>query len=129
MANAGDSLITILKQAHLEWGSHRHTSSRGIIYGEGYLKIPAEKAYEFDITNNNSALRSAEYDFSTSDGFIINGKLLAAGNQHKTEFAKQLEGLGNLKLLGNWFNQINAQVGDQIEIRFISSTEILLTKI
>lgn len=129
MPNTGDSFITTLKSVHLGWGEHRHTASRKIIPGEAYLKIPAEKAYAYEINNNNSATKSAEYNFSTSDGFIINGKLLAAGNQHNPEFAKQFEGLKNLKLLGDWYDHINAQVGDQIEIRFISSTEILLTKI
>ncbi|MBN2598117.1 MAG: hypothetical protein JXR82_15180 [Marinifilaceae bacterium] len=129
MANDGDSFITTLKKAHLEWGSHRYTSSRDIIYGEGYLQIPADIAYDLDITNNHSSLRSAEYDFSTDDGFIVNGKLLASGNQSEEEFAKQFQGLGNLKLLGDWFNHINAQVGDQIQIDFKSATEILLTKL
>lgn len=43
--------------------------------------------------------------------------------------AKQFHGRGNLKLLGDWFNQINAIVGDQIEIKWISPTEISLRKI
>jgi hypothetical protein len=129
MPNTGDSFITTLLQAHLEWGEHRHTNSRGIVIGEGYLQIPADVAYDFEITNNHSAIRSAEYDFSTSDDYIVNEKLLAAGNQHRVEYAKQFQGSGNLKLLGNWFNHIDAQIGDQIEIRFISPTEILLTRI
>ena len=50
MPNTGDSFITTLLQAHLEWGEHRHNNSRGIVIGEGYLQIPAEFAYQFDIT-------------------------------------------------------------------------------
>lgn len=129
MPNTGDSFITTLLQAHLEWGEHRHTNSRGIVIGEGYLQIPAEFAYQFDITNNSFLARSAEYDFSTADHFLIGEKLLASGNQHRSEFAKQFQGSNNLKLLGNWYNHIDAQIGDQIEIRFISPTEILLTRI
>ena len=128
MPQTGDSFITTLKQAHLEWGEFRHTNSRGIRIGEGYLQIPSDDAYNFNITNHNSDIRSAEYDFSTSDGFIVNNKLLASGNQHKAEFAKQFHGLGNLQLLGDWFISIDAQIGDQIEIKFISPTEILLTR-
>ena len=45
------------------------------------------------------------------------------------EFAKQFHGSGNLQLLGDWFNHINAQIDDQIRVDFVSSTEILLTKI
>ena len=129
MPKAGDSFITTLKKPHLEWGEFRHTNSRGIIIGEGYLQIPSNEAYRLEITNNKSPLRSAEYDFSTFDGFITNGKLLAAGNQSRSEFAKQFEGSGHLKLLGDWYKVINAQIGDQIEIKFLSPTEILLTKI
>jgi hypothetical protein len=128
MPNTGDNFITVLQQAHLEWGSHRHTSSRGIVYGEGYLQIPADFAYDFEITNNKSSVRSAEYDFSTSDGFIVNSKLLASGNQNRKEFAKQFHGSGDLKLLGDWFNYINAEIDTEIEIMFISPSEILLTK-
>lgn len=127
MPKTGDSFITILKKAHLKWGEHRHTSTRGIIIGEGYLKIPASIAYNFEITNKKSRARSAEYDFSTSDGF--RGKLLAAGNQNRPQFAKQFQGSGNLRLLGDWFNRIDAHIGDQIEIKFVSPTKILLTKL
>lgn len=129
MPNSGDTFITILKQAHLEWGNHRHTTSRGIIYGEGYLKIPSDDAYRLNITNDKNPLQSQEYSFSTSDGFIIEGILKASGNQNEEMFAKQFHGSGNLKLLGDWFNHLNAQIGDQIRIDFVSPTEILLTKI
>ncbi|MGJ1445481.1 hypothetical protein ACR79S_01925 [Sphingobacterium spiritivorum] len=129
MPNIGDHFITTLKQAHLEWGSHRHTNSRGVIYGEGYLQIPSDVSYSLEITNSKSDARSAEYDFSTSDGYIEDGKLLASGNQNHEKFAKQFQGLGNLKLLGDWFNYIEAVEGDRIQIDFISPTKILLTKI
>lgn len=129
MPNAGDSFISTLKRAHLEWGSHRHTDSRGIIYGEGYLQIPSDTSYNLGITNNNTDIRSAEYNFSTSDGFITDGKLLASGNQNQEEFAKQFQGLGNLKLLGDWYYHINAEIDDKIKVEFISPTEILLTKV
>ncbi len=124
----GDSYITTLKQAHLEWGNHRYTLTRpGLIYGEGYIQIPARVAYSLNITNNSSLLRAAEYNFSTSDGFIMNGRLLASGTQSRSEFAKQFQGSGNLKLLGDWYHHIGAVVGRQIKIEFISPTEILLT--
>lgn len=127
--NTGDTFITTLKQAHLEWGSHRHSNSRGIVYGEGYLQIPSDDAYRLNITNDKNPSQSQEYTFSTSDGFINDGVLKASGNQNKEEFAKQFHGSGNLQLLGDWYNHINAKVEDQIQIDFITSTEILLTKI
>ena len=129
MPNAGDSFTTTLLKAHLEWGELRYTDSRGIIYGEGYLQIPADVAYSLNITNGKSAIRSAEYDFSTADGYIKNGKLLASGNQSKEEFAKQFHGAGDLKLLGDWYYHLGLQLGDKVQCDFISDTEILLTKI
>jgi hypothetical protein len=129
MPKTGDTFITELKTAHLQWGSHRHTNSRGIVYGEGYLQIPSKIAYKLNITNNNVTLPSAEYDFSTSDGFIKKGKLLASGNQYRREYAKQFQGLGNLKLLGNWFISLRVKAGDRIQVDFISKSEILLTKL
>ena len=129
MPNTGDSFITTLQQAHLEWGSHRYTSTRNIIYGEGYLQISADIAYGLGITNNNLAAGNSEYDFNTSDGFITDGKLLASGNQSNPQYAKQFQGSGDLKLLGDWFHHINAQIGDRIQVDFISPTRILLTKI
>ena len=92
MPKTGDVFITTLKKAHLEWGEHRHTNSRGIRIGEGYLQIPANIAYQFDITNNNSNLGSAIYDFSTSDNYFTKEKLLASGNQNTPEYAKQFQG-------------------------------------
>lgn len=35
MPKTGDTFTSTLKKAHLEWGSHRHTSTRGTVYGEG----------------------------------------------------------------------------------------------
>lgn len=129
MPRTGKWFITHLQTAHLEWGSHRHTNTRGIVYGEGYLQIPAEIAYKFKIKNRSSCAQNAEYTFSTADGFITNEKLLASGNQDQKEFAKQFHGSGNLKLIGDWFNNINARSGDRIKIEFISSSEILLSKL
>lgn len=40
MANAGDTFTVELNRSQLEWGTFRFTGSRGLRYGEGYLKIP-----------------------------------------------------------------------------------------
>lgn len=129
MPVAGDSFLTTLKQAHLEWGTHRHTSSRGLVYGEGYLQIPSHVAYNLEITNDKNSNRSQEYFFTTNDGFITDGILKASGNQNDDIFAKQFHGSGNLKLLGDWFYHIGANIGDQIRVDFISPNEILLTHV
>jgi hypothetical protein len=129
MPNTGDSFVTTLKKPHLEWGSHRHTLSRGIVYGEGYLQIPASVARNLKITNSNSRNSNNIYTVNTSDGFLSNVQFKSTGSSKGGDiYAKQFHGLGNLKLLGNWFAHINAQVGDKVQIDFKSPTEILLTK-
>ena len=53
MAKAGDTFTIILKQPHLNWGSYRYTNSRGVVYGEGYIPIPAKDAYRLGLLNSN----------------------------------------------------------------------------
>jgi hypothetical protein len=129
MPNAGDSFITILKQAHFKWGTHRHTNTRKLIPGEGYLHIPAPIARAYNITNKNS-VRNRSYLCNSSDNFLQNCSLLASGGKDKISiYAKNLGGHGDLKILGRWFSHINAQPGDRIKVEFKSSDEILLTKL
>lgn len=130
MPNTGDSFITTLKKAHLEWGSHRHTSTRGTVYGEGYLQIPASIARNLYITNSNSPTDNNIYACSSNDGYLSNVQITSTGcSTAGSIYAKQFHGKGALKLFGTWFNQINAQIGDKIKIDFISPTQILLTKL
>ena len=130
MANTGDSFITTLKKAHLKWGSYRHTNSRGIVYGEGYLQIPASVARRLNITNSNIATNNNIYICSSSDGFLNNVVLKATGaTKAGSLFAKQFSGNGNLKLIGDWFHSINAEIGDQVEIKWVTPTEIIIRKI
>ena len=129
MPKTGDYFITTLKRAHLEWGSYRHTDSREIVYGEGYLQIPRSIAINLKIYNNNSSA-NATYAAYSNDGFLNKADLLAAGSMVAgDEYAKQFQGSGNLKLLGSWYQHINAQIGDKIKVEFLSPTEILLTKL
>jgi hypothetical protein len=130
MAKAGDTFITTLKLAHAKWGTHRHTNTRPRISREGYLQIPAPIARSLNITNSNTTVQSPIYNVSTADDFIKDKPLLASGASKKGyKFAKQFHGKGNLKLLGLWFAHFNAKPGDQIEIKFLTPTDILLTKI
>jgi hypothetical protein len=86
-------------------------------------------AYNCEITNDKEPASNQVYNFSTSDGFITNGRLKASGNQVQENYAKQFQGDGNLQLLGDWFYHNDAQIGDEIEIKFINPTDILLAKI
>ena len=56
MAKTGDTFTITLKRPHLEWGSYRHTNSRGIVYGEGYIPIPAPDAYRIGTFNSNGTM-------------------------------------------------------------------------
>jgi len=130
MPNTGDSYIVTLKKTHLGWGTHRKTNSRPKIKNEGYIPIPSKYAIAFQITNLHYKKRSNVYKFSTSDNFYVDQELKASGNRKKNDiYAKNLHGNGDLKLLGAWFKDINAQIGDNIKVEFISPIEILLTKI
>ncbi|NJC88148.1 MAG: hypothetical protein FIB02_06380 [Desulfuromonas sp.] len=129
MPKAGDTFTVILRKSHLEWGTHRYTSTRGTVYGEGYLPIPVVYARRFEIYNSNKDGSNIEYICNTSDKFLCSVKLKASGSSHEgAVYAKQFQGSGNLKLLGDWFSHINANVGDKIKVTWISQKEIILTK-
>ncbi|MMZ55267.1 hypothetical protein D1872_171130 [compost metagenome] len=130
MPTAGDNFITTLKRAHLEWGTHRYTSSRGTIYGEGYLQIPRHEAVRIQIYNSNHP--SARYTFKCNsvDGFLQNVTLKASGSSESGDvYAKQFQGSGDLKLIGDWFNHVGAQIGDRVRISWTSPTDIEIEKI
>lgn len=130
MPNTGDSFISTLKKSHLEWGTYRHTNSRGIIYGEGYIQIPSKDARRLNITNSNSTPANNIYQCNSNDGYLKDVELKATGcNKAGDIHAKQFHGSGNLKLIGDWFHHINAKVGDQIEVKWITRSTILLTKL
>jgi len=125
-----DEFTVILKKAHIQWGTHRHTSTRGLIYGEGYIQIPSKIATSFNIYMSNKVGANTEYTCNSSDGFLKNVILKASGSQGQNlEYAKQFQGSGNLKALGDWYHAINAEVGDKIKVLFNSATDITLSKV
>ena len=118
MANAGDTFTVELNRSQLEWGTFRFTGSRGLRYGEGYLKIPKHVARSLRLFNATS-----------SDGFF-NGPLRSEGCSTAGDpYAKQFAGDKDLMALGYWYAQINAQVGDLIRVTFTSPTDVVLEKI
>lgn len=130
MPNTNDILITTLKKAHLEWGTHRHTSTRGFVYGEGYLQIPSSEARRLLIYNSNQVGGNNVYNCNSVDGFLNNVTIKSTGCSKKgVVYAKQFHGRGNLKLLGGWFSHINAQVNDRIEIKWTSPTDFVIRKL
>lgn len=130
MPKYGDTYNVELKKAHLEWGTHRHTSTRGTIYGEGYLQIPIQHAKVFDIYNSNKVNANTIYNCNSLDGFLKNVPLKASGSSYSGyPYAKQFQGSGDLKLIGDWYHYISAVVGDRIKVFFTSPTDMLIEKI
>lgn len=133
MARTGDTFTIILKRPHLEWGSFRHTNSRGIVYGEGYIPIPADYAYQYNLFNSNETngrdiLGQNLFNCSSADG-LFSGVVKAQGNQSDNKYGKQLAGNDNLKAIGDWYYEIGANIGDKIKVTWENTTDIIIEKI
>ncbi len=134
MANIGDSYTVTLKESHLGWGTHRYTDTRDQICGEGYIPIPSKYAHRFGLLNNNGTdymdiLGQNLFNCTSADGFF-EGVLRAQGcRKAGDKYAKQFSVDGDLKALGNWFYEIGAEVGDEIEVSWTSPTDIVIEKI
>jgi hypothetical protein len=130
MPITGTSFVTTLKRAHLEWGNYRHTNTRGTVYGEGYIQIPRSDAIRIGINNSNLLGGRNTYNCNSVDGFLTNVTIKASGSSTAGDiYAKQFQGDGNLQLIGDWFNHVNAQTGDRVRVTWISPTEIEIEKI
>jgi hypothetical protein len=134
MANAGDTFTVELNQAQLEWGTFRFTGSRGLRYGEGYLKIPKPVALNLQLFNGN---HTSGYDIlgenifhATSADGLFTGTLRSEGCSNAGDpYAKQFAGDKDLMALGYWYSQINAQIGDLIRVTFTSPADVVLEKL
>lgn len=129
MAVAGNTYTIVLRTAHLQWGELRYTGSRDIIYGEGYIPIPANIARLFNLYNSNAPRTGLGYNIfncTSADGFFA-GQLKSGGCATAGSiYAKQFHGCGNLKALGNWFAHCGAIEGDRIEVTWTSATDIVI---
>ena len=131
MPQQGDAYTISLINSHLNWGTYRNTHTRNRIYGESYIPIPRKIATSFGIYNSNYnpdlELGVTLFRCVSSDG-KFNGFLKASGSLAAGDvYAKQFQGLGDLKALGSWFSAVNAQVGDKIKIEWTSSTDIVIS--
>ncbi len=130
MPKKDDTYTVTLQKAHIEWGTHRHTNTRELIYGEGYIQIPSEYATKFNIYMSNKENANIEYKCTSSDGTLTDVILKASGSQGQDNlYAKQFQGSGNLKTIGSWYSKIKAKVGDKIKVTFTSPTSIYVEKI
>ena len=134
MAKAGDTYTITLKKTHLEWGTHRYTGSRGSIYGEGYIPIPSHCAYSFGLKNGNATNKRGIlgvnlFNCISRDG-AFHGQLKSQGcSSAGVIYAKQFSANNDLKALGAWYAIINARVGDQIKVTWVSATDMEIEKI
>lgn len=131
MANTGDSYIVTIKRPHLEWGEYRYTDSRGIVYGEGYIKIPAEEARRLKLLNTNGTHDRDVLGENLFNCISANGRfrcvLRAQGCSNAGEpYAKQFAGDNNLKALGDWYYSVGAQAGDRVKVTWSSPTDIVV---
>ena len=108
MANTGDTFTVQLNQAQLEWGTFRFTGSRGLRYGEGYLKIPKHIARTLQLFNGNytngfDIVGENIFHATSADG-LFNGPLRSEGCSNAGDpYAKQFAGDKNLMALGYWY--------------------------
>ena len=129
MANAGDSFTVELKPSHIAWGTYRHTNTREPISGEGYIPIPLRYAEEYNVYNSNyrgDVLGFNLFNCTSAAGESL-GRLKAAGGKGAGEiYAKQFQGDGDLKVIGRWFRNQGAKVGDRVQIIWTSPTDIII---
>jgi hypothetical protein len=133
MANIGYYIIT-LKKSHLEWGTHRYTSSRGDVYGEGYIPIPLKAAKLLELYNSNATDGADMYGKNlyhcTSKDGNYSGVLKAQGCKTEGDiFAKQFSGNNDLKSIGAWYKAINARIGDRVKVTITRNDAIEIEKI
>lgn len=127
MPNIGDTYTVEILQAHLEWGVYRHTNTRGIVYGEGYIKIPSYIARNFNIFNRHHSTATAVYTCSSTDGFLQDASILATGNSVALDVhAKQFQGNGSLQTIGAWYHHVGAQVGDLVRVTFTGPNSMII---
>jgi len=118
MPIAGDHYSIVLKQAHINWGTHRYTDTRDKISGEGYVPIPSQYARKFNIQKGSC------FTAVFADGYP-SFRMRAAGNAAADEIlAKQFQGDGDLKAFGRWYASCNATIGDRVSVTFIDSNTV-----
>lgn len=73
---------------------------------------------------NNSGLGYNLFKCKSVDG-LLDCELKVAGNiGHGEVYAKQLQGNGNLKILGEWYRKMGAEVGDKVMVTWKSSEDL-----
>lgn len=129
MPRNGDSYVVELKNTHVNWGLDRKRDTRAPIPYEGFIPIPRRHAEDFNIVNSN--VGTVELGINLFRAYDANGEsigtVLAAGSRAQGDkYAKNLQGYGDLKLLGKWLKSKNAEPGDNVRVTWISKEEVIL---
>lgn len=131
MPTLGDSYIVTLRENHLAWGTYRYTTTRTPRRGEAYLPIPIVYARQFNIYNSNhtagrDVLGENIFHCRSYDGFL-NVEMKAQGASREGEiYAKQFSVNDDLTAIGAWYRYVNAQPGDQVEVRWTSNVDMVI---
>ncbi|WZL82366.1 hypothetical protein QBE53_04475 [Vallitaleaceae bacterium 9-2] len=124
MPKAGDIYTVAIKPSHIDWGNEpRNPTNRAKIEGESYVKIPVDYARMYNIR------RGSEYTASFTNG-SPSIRIKAAGNGTADgKYAKQFEGIGHgaCKAFTPWYVSCGAQVGNSVQVKFTSPTDVSFT--
>ena len=127
MPKAGDRLnVFFNSEAPLPWGTHRYHNSRTRRSGERYIPIPRKEAKRLGLRNSNcgTGFGINLFNVHSTDGHF-SGVLMTAGCSRRGDmYAKQFQGYGNLRALLPWLELHNAQVGDEVQFDWTSTTDI-----
>ena len=134
MAKLGSYIVDI-GEIHLDWGIER-APGREREEGEGYIKIPLRNAKELELYNS-TYLGKDKYGINLFyaefvDGFKKNEvvTLKTTGHSGKESsnsiYAKNLQGLKDLKLIKEWFDYNKATTSNKVKVSIIEFDKIRL---
>lgn len=129
MPKAGDKFRTNTYQKWGEYSPKRFSPSRSYEPDESYIVIPKFFAEIFSIYMSNKRDANTCYEAYDDKGEFI-CVLKAQGCSTKGDiFAKQFAGKGNLKALNPWILKNGVTDADTIEVEFLSSAALKLSKV
>ena len=125
MPQTGDKYVVEIKPSHIDWGEFRNPTNRNFIEGESYVKIPSNAARQFGLVRGSTYTAHFANDHDSI-------QIKAAGNgpfENGVQYAKQFEGIGigACKAFTPWYVSCNAQIGDKVQVEFITPTDVKFT--
>lgn len=106
-----------LLESHIKFGNNDPERAKKR-KDEAYLPIPAQYAYAYNIKHDEFQCR-----FENTGENVI---LKATGTQSKREYAKNLHGSGNLRILYDWYKKWDAEPGDYVIVKVFTNNYLEL---